>query len=200
VGLGRSKLFRAFQRWILLMHYNVQELGRIFFRVGSLSFGGGNANIAALRQELVERREWLTPAQFNLCYTLSRVAPGTNLLAFCVAVGWVLLGRAGALVAVLALSLPSAVIVVALTSLYESYGRQATILTITRWLLAATIGIIAASAWALVRPALGRRRWVRAVIIVVGAFALNSFLSISPLKVLLAAALVGGFWPERKEK
>lgn len=182
------------------MHYNVRELGRIFFRVGSLSFGGGNANIAALRREFVEQREWLTPAQFNLCYALSRIAPGTNLLAFCVAVGWVLLGRAGALVAVLALSFPSAVIVVGLTNLYEVYGRQATVLTITRWLLAATIGIIAASAWALVRPAIGRRRWFRAMIIVIGAFALNTFLSVSPLKVLLAAALIGLFWPEHKEK
>jgi chromate transporter len=182
------------------MNYSVQELGRIFFRVGSLSFGGGNANIATLRRELVEQREWLTPEQFNLCYALSRIAPGTNLLAFCVAVGWVLLGRAGALAAVLALSLPSAVIVVGLTSLYEFYGQQTTVLTITRWLLAATIGIIAASAWALVRPALSRRRWRRSIIIVVGAFALNTFLSVSPLKVLLAAALVGLFWTERKER
>jgi chromate transporter len=179
---------------------NVHELGRIFFRIGSLSFGSGNANIAALHRELVERREWLTPAQFNLCYALARVAPGTNLLAFCVAVGWVLLGRAGALVAVLALSLPSAAIVVALTRLYEVYGQQVTILTITRWILAATVGIIAASAWALVRPALGRRRWIRAAIIVVGAFALNSFLSVSPLKVLLGAALVGFLWSEHKER
>jgi len=67
-------------------------------------------------------------------------------------------------------------------------------------LLAATIGIIAASAWALVRSELSRRRWFRSMIIVLGAFALNTFLSVSPLKVLLAAALVGLFWPEHKEK
>lgn len=149
---------------------------------------------------LVEQREWLTPAQFNLCYSLSRVAPGTNLLAFCVAVGWVLLGRAGALVAVLSLSVPSALIVVALASLYGGYGQQTMILTITRWLLAATIGIIVASAWALVRPTLSRRRWFRSLVIVTGAFIFNTVLSISPFKILLPAAVVGFFWLEDKER
>jgi chromate transporter len=182
------------------MHCNVQELGRIFFRVGSLSFGGGNANIAALRHELVEQRKWLTPAQFNLCYALARVVPGTNLLAFCVAVGWVLLGRAGALVAVLSLSLPSALIVVTLTSIYERYGQRAMILSLTRWLLAATIGVIAASAWALIWPSLKGGRWFRSTFIALGAFVLNAFLSVSPLKALLAAALIGIFWPEPEEK
>jgi chromate transport protein ChrA len=111
-----------------------------------------------------------------------------------------LLGRAGALVAVLSLSVPSALIAVALASLYGGYGQQTMILTITRWLLAATIGIIVASAWALVRPTLSRRRWFRSLVIVTGTFIFNTVLSVSPFKILLAAAVVGFFWLEDKER
>jgi hypothetical protein len=46
----------------------------------------------------------------------------------------------------------------------------------------------------------GGRRWFRSLVIVIGAFAFNIFLSVSPFKLLLAAALVGFFWPEDKER
>jgi hypothetical protein len=39
---------------------------------------------------------------FNLAYALSRLTPGTNLLAFCTAVGWLILRLPGALLALAA--------------------------------------------------------------------------------------------------
>jgi chromate transporter len=175
-----------------------RELGAIFFRIGGLTFGGGNAVIAAINRELVTKRGWLSQSQFEFCYALARVAPGTNLLAFCVAIGWSLLGWPGALLAVLSLSVPSAVLVLLFTHLYEAWHSHPLALTVSQGLLAATIGIIVASAWALVRLALTSGKWLRPVVIVTGAILLTLRFSVSPLQVLALAALVGLVWREKE--
>lgn len=175
-----------------------RELGAIFFRIGGLTFGGGNAGIAAINRELVIKRAWLSHSQFEFCYALARVAPGTNLLAFCVAVGWCLLGWPGALVAVVALAVPSAVLVIIFTHIYEAWHTHPLAQTVIQGILAATIGIIIASAWILVRPSLASGKWLRAVVIVGGAMIL-AFYSVPPLRVLALSALVGLVW-QGKEK
>ncbi|HKQ74090.1 MAG TPA: chromate transporter [Blastocatellia bacterium] len=177
----------------------IRELGAIFFRIGGLTFGGGNAGIAAIHRELVTKRGWLNQPQFQFCYALARVAPGTNLLAFCVAVGWSLLGWPGALLAVVSLSVPSALLVILFTHAYEAWHMYPLAQSVIRGLLAATIGIIVASAWVLMRPALTYNKWLRPVVIVTGAMLLTLFYSVSPLRVLALAALVGLIWRDREK-
>ena len=70
--------------------------------------------MAALQSELVARRHWLDEEQYGLIYGLARVTPGTNLLAFSAAAAWKILGWVGAVAAVLAMTAPSAAIVVLL--------------------------------------------------------------------------------------
>jgi chromate transporter len=174
-----------------------RELSAIFFRIGGLTFGGGNAGIAALNRELVSKRGWLSQSQFQFCYALARVTPGTNLLAFCVAVGWSLLGWPGALLAVLSLSVPSAVLVILFTHIYEAWRTYPMAQTVIRGLLAATIGIIVASAWILARPTFISGKWLRPAVIITGAMILPLRYSTPPLRVLALAALVGLIWREK---
>jgi chromate transporter len=177
-----------------------REVGAIFFRIGGLTFGGGNAAIAALHRELVTKRGWLSQSQFEHCYALARMAPGTNLLAFCVAVGWSLLGWPGAIVAVLSLSVSSAFLVVLFTHLYEIWQAHPLAQTVIRGLLAATIGIIVASAWILMRPAFTSGKWMRPVIIVTGSMILTLRYGAPPLRVLALAALIGLIWPDKETR
>src|ERR1044071_5798203 len=80
-------------------------IARVFARHANTTFGGGSATIAVLRRQLVDRHAWLAPAEFDLGYALSRLTPGTTLLAFCTAAGWTARGWPGALIALLAASL-----------------------------------------------------------------------------------------------
>ena len=75
--------------------------------------------MAMLQRELIGR-EWITRADFALAYSLARVTPGTNVLAFCAATGARVLGLTGALAAVLAVTLPSAILAVLLTRGFET--------------------------------------------------------------------------------
>src|SRR3954469_5434568 len=83
-----------------------------FFRIGNTTFGGGYVTIGMLAREFVERRRWLSSADFDLAFALARVTPGTNSIAFCAAVGSLMRGWVGALAAVLASTLPSALLAV----------------------------------------------------------------------------------------
>ena len=94
------------------------DVTRLFARVGVTVFGGGDPTIAILQREFY-RRDWLSPEKFAIAFGLARLTPGTNVLAFCAAAGWYILGLGGALAAVLAITIPASVLVVWLTRAYD---------------------------------------------------------------------------------
>src|SRR5437868_11293677 len=94
------------------------EIARVFTRYANTTFGGGSATIAVLRDQILTRRGWIDDAEFDLNYALSRLTPGTNLLAFCTAAGWTARRWSGAIVALLASSLPCSILAVLVTVFY----------------------------------------------------------------------------------
>jgi chromate transporter len=166
----------------------------LFLRIGNLTFGGGDAITALLQRELVYRRGWLSPDQYGLAQSLARVVPGTGILAFCAAAAWMLRRWAGAVAAVLAVSVPSALLVVLLTWGFTSLSGSTRALATLAAVLAAAVGTMWAAAWLLVRPQFRRATWLRAALLVAGAFVALSTWSISPIQLLAMAALIGFFW------
>lgn len=171
------------------------SLSALFARYCNLTFGGGNPTTAVLMQELVEKRGWMERIQFGLCYALSRLTPGTNLLALCTAAGFVLRGWAGAVAALLASSLPSSLFVLAVTYLYESWAHNPIVATALRGALAAAIALMFVSSWQLARPDIRKESWLPALSIIGGSFVLASYFSVPPLRVLLVAGIVGWLLP-----
>src|SRR5215468_812626 len=98
---------------------SLRALFAVFARYGNLTFGGGSATIATLLGEIVERRSWILQHRFDLAYALSRLTPGTNLIAFSTAIGWMLRGWPGAIITLVAGSLPCAMLAVVITGFYE---------------------------------------------------------------------------------
>lgn len=150
--------------------------------------------MAALERELVEQRGWLRAEQYGLCYSLARLTPGTNVLAFCAGSAWVLRGWAAALAAVVGASAPAAFLVVWVTYAYESLAAMPLARGAITGTLAAAVGMMGAAAWQLVRPHLGWTSLARTVVLVAGSVVLSSGFAVSPIQVLALAALVGFFW------
>lgn len=168
---------------------------RLFTRVGVTVFGGGDPTIAILQREFY-RRGWLSPEKFAIAFGLARLTPGTNVLAFCAAAGWYILGFLGALTAVVAITIPASVLVVWLTRAYDLTGHYPLALSIANALLAAAVGTMVGAALLLVRAQSSRGRWLRPIVISLGAFLLAYFVKWSPLQVIGAAVVVGFFWVE----
>lgn len=170
----------------------LSELTLIFLRVGNTTVGGGEPTIALLQRELT-RRGWLSPEQFGLAYALARITPGTNMLAFCAAAGWYVLGAAGALFGVLALTIPSSMLVVLLTLVCEAGDRVPWLGAAVRTTIAAGVGIMIAAAFTLARSQFKTGFSIVPLLIVAGAFLLRTA-GLSPLQTLVIAAVLGGFW------
>ncbi len=120
---------------------NLRQIADIFVRYANFTLGGGSATIAVLHREILEKRGWLTEGNFALCFALCRLTPGTNFLAFCTGVGW-LQGRfSGAITALLAASIPCALIVTVMTAALSSWQESALAQAAIHGAIAAAVAI-----------------------------------------------------------
>jgi chromate transporter len=89
------------------------EVGWAFLRLGCLSFGGPIAHLGYLRTEFVQRRRWLEEAAYADLVALCQFLPGPASSQLVFALGFRRAGLAGALLASLCFTLPSAVLMIA---------------------------------------------------------------------------------------
>jgi chromate transporter len=171
------------------------EIASVFARYGNLTLGGGSATIGVLQREIETKRPWINRGQFSLCYGLSRLTPGTNLLAFCTAVGWLTRRWSGAAVALLAASLPCSVMALAVSAVFELWARNQWAKVALHGALAAAVGIVFYTCWHLTRSNLSRSSAVRITVLLAGSIILQTVLRLAPIRVLLLAAVVGAVWP-----
>jgi chromate transporter len=172
---------------------SLRSLTGVYLRIGNTTFGGGDPTMALLQRELIAR-EWITRDDFALAYSLARVTPGTNVLAFCAATAARVLGLAGAIAAVLAVTAPSAILVVLLTRGFETWRAHPLAMAAMGGTVAAVSGMMWASVWILVKPYFG----LRALLFSGGAFLAAWKFHVTPVPIILIAALAGYFWIENK--
>ena len=131
---------------------------------------------------------------YALIFSLARATPGTNLLAFCAGIGWLLARWRGALIAVLAGSIPCAAAVVCFTYGYVLWRSNALAMSAIGGMLAAAVGMMSAAAFQLIRAGWRPGNRLRAAVILAAAFGLSFFASVPPIQVLGLGALAGLIW------
>lgn len=180
---------------------SLRRLSWIFFRVGNSTFGGGIPTIAALQRELVEREAWLSPEDYGLAFSLARITPGTNVIAFCAAAGSRILGWPGAMAGALGETGPSAIIAILMTQGYESWRGNSWVLAGVAGTIAAVVGMMWASGASMIKPYLKNTSdALRAVVIVGAAFLALAKFSLSPLSIIAGAVVAGLLWSEPNRK
>ena len=168
------------------------SLAWLIARDSSLTFGGGTPTAEALRRTL-GKRGWLSADEHRRLFAISRLTPGTNLLAYCTAVGWHVRGSIGALAAWLASSIPSSLLAVAATAFYARVASSPIVGGIVLIGTAVALLLLLASAWHLARPQLSASSAYRtsAIVLVVVALVL---IGLSPVAILLIVGAIGAAW------
>jgi chromate transporter len=174
---------------------SVGAIAWVFARFGSTVFGGGTATVAILEHEIVERQHWLDRRETHLAFAVARLTPGTNLLAFCAGVGWLMRRSAGAVVALVSHSVPCSVLAVALTAFYASWTQHALAQLALRGAMASAVAIMVSTCWTILRPLLRSPDRGRVVLLFMGAFTLAMW-GVSPLRVLALSGVLGALWAE----
>ncbi len=171
------------------------KIADVFGRYANFTLGGGSATVAVMHRELLDKRRWIGLNDFTLCFALARLTPGTNLLAFCTGIGWLLRGLAGALVALLAASVPCTLMVVAATALFSHWQDNHWAQLAIHGAIAAAVAITVKTSWTIAHPYFKAGVRLRVALIATTAFLLYVLLAIPAIEVLLLAAGVGALLP-----
>ena len=103
-------------------HGSLGELARLFLRLGITAFGGPAAHIGMMRHEVVERRRWLTDAEFLDLLAATNLIPGPNSTEMAIHIGYTRSGLPGRLLAGCCFILPPCLIVGVIAWGYVRYG------------------------------------------------------------------------------
>ncbi|HEY5477695.1 MAG TPA: chromate transporter [Tepidiformaceae bacterium] len=118
-------------------------LFKAFLIIGVTSFGGGRA--AYFQDALVTRRKWITDEEFLEAVAVSQVLPGPNIGNLSAYLGQRLRGWRGAVIAMLCLTVPGGLAIVAMAWLYFN-GMPASITgPVGKGVAAAAAGLAAAA-------------------------------------------------------
>ena len=109
-------------------HESYLKLLRRFLRFGFLAWGGPVAQIALIRQELVEEERWVSREQFNRVLGVYQVLPGPEAHELCCYFGMLSRGRIGAVLAGLGFMLPGLVFMLAMSWWYLNIGAETPLL------------------------------------------------------------------------
>lgn len=164
------------------------EALRFFARLGWISFGGPAGQIAILREELVERRRWLTPHEFSAGLNFSLLLPGPEAHQLVIYTGWKLHGVRGAIAAGVFFVLPAVLLLWVAAALYAVFGQLEAVQIFFGAVRPAVLAIILA---ALVRMARHHLHGARAWLLAAGAFAAMFFYHVPFPWVVIAALGLG---------
>lgn len=131
----------------------LQELARLFLKLGFLAFGGPAAHIAMMRDEVVSRRRWMDDQEFLDLVGATNLIPGPNSTELAIHLGRVRAGWRGLVVAGACFIVPAALIVLVLAVLYDRYGSTPEVGSLLYGIIPVIIAVIAQALWGLLRTA-----------------------------------------------
>jgi chromate transporter len=126
----------------------------VFAPLSLFSIGGGASLVAEIEHEAIAVHGWTTPREFADFFAISRAAPGPGTMLSAL-IGWQVAGVAGAVVASLALYLPSSLLVYGAARLWGRWRGSAWHAAVERGLAPIAAGLVLAGGLAVLRVAPG---------------------------------------------
>lgn len=127
---------------------SLSTLAWIFLKIGSILFGSGYVLLAFVRADLVEHTGWLTDQQLLDAVAIGQFTPGP-VLTTATFVGYLIAGTPGAVVATVAIFLPSLVFVAASNPVIPRLRRSPWAAGFLDGVNVASLGLMAAVSWQL---------------------------------------------------
>jgi chromate transporter len=165
----------------------IWTLAWTFGLMSLFAVGGANSAIPEMHRIAVEAQHWMTDKQFADAFAISQMSPGPNVLIVTL-IGYSVAGIAGALVATLAMCLPTAMLAYGVSRILTRSSHSRWPAIIQAALVPLSIGLMSASA--LILALSSDRTWMAALVTAVAA-ALAFATRLNPLWMLLAGGCLG---------
>jgi chromate transporter len=166
---------------------NLVELALYFGLLSIISVGGMPSVMPEMQRFVVDVKGWLSPADFIQAFAVGQAAPGPNILIASL-IGWKVAGLAGAVVALLAMCFPAAVIAWWVAELWERFKDSPWRQAIQRAIAPIVVALILSGGFVLATPeSPDWRLWLIAAVSAAGMLATK----LNPLWMLGAGGLLG---------
>ena len=163
------------------------DIGWFFLRTGAVLYGSGYVLIAFIEQDLVQRYGWLTQAQLLDAIAIGQFTPGP-VLTTATFIGYLLAGVPGAIVATLAIFLPSFLFVLILNPIVPRLRKSVWASAFLDAVNVAALGLMLVVTVGLARGSLvSWQAWVIAALAAVGTF----YFKLNSAWIILGGALLG---------
>lgn len=100
------------------------KLFLVFLEIGAFTFGGGYAMIALLEHEFIEKRNWISKDEFVNMVAIAESTPGPIAINCATFIGYKINGIAGALTATCAICVPSVIIIMIVSMVYDTFLKN----------------------------------------------------------------------------
>jgi len=132
----------------------LKEIAGVFFKLGSIAFGGPAAHIAMMDDEIVKKRQWLSQQHFLDLIGATNLIPGPNSTEMTMHCGYERGGWKGMLVAGISFIFPAVVITMLFAWMYAEYGKLPEVAPFIYGIKPAVIAIIISAVYRLGKKAL----------------------------------------------
>ena len=159
-----------------------------FSKIGALTFGGGYAMLPLIQREIVENKKWSTEKEILDYYAVGQCTPGVIAVNTATFIGYKLRGIIGGIVATLGVIFPSIVIILIIATFLQNFADLAIVQSAFAGIRVAVVALIITTVVKLIKSSI---KDYLGVIIAIIAFVISAFIGLSPVYVVIAAALTG---------
>jgi chromate transporter len=150
-----------------MMDTRLLGLFLVFAPLSLMSFGGGQAIIADMQHQVLDVQHWMSGRDFVDVFAISRAAPGPSTLIAAL-IGWHVAGLPGAVVAAIAIYLPSSLVVYAAVRWWHASKDSPWRGILQRGLTPVAVGLVFAGAVAVLQAAHVDALQIFATVVTVG--------------------------------
>ena len=159
-----------------------------FCKIGALTFGGGYAMLPLIQREIVENKKWSTEKEILDYYAVGQCTPGVIAVNTATFIGYKLRGIIGGIFATLGVIFPSIVIILIIATFLQNFADLAIVQSAFAGIRVAVVALIITTVVKLIKSSI---KDYLGVIIAIIAFVISAFIGLSPVYVVIAAALTG---------
>ncbi len=163
-----------------------REVAAMFVRLGLTAFGGPLAHIAAMEDEVVTRRQWVTREEFADLVGAANLIPGPNSTELAIHLGYRRAGWPGLVAAGVGFIVPAVLMVWGIAIAYARLGARVDVAAALSGMQPAVLAVVVQAAWRL-RASFVRSR---AAALLAAAALVAMLLGVSELTVLLVAVVI----------
>ncbi len=164
------------------------KLYGLFFKIGSIMFGGGYAMLALLQKEIVEDRHMATEDELLSYFAVAQCTPGIIAVNTATFIGYKQKGVLGGIVATLGVVSPSIIIISIISGILTEYSEIPMVQHAFAGIRVAVAALVIQAVYKFMKSSIHN---VGTALIFAASLIASAFMGVSSVIIVIAAIIIG---------